>query len=47
MVNRIIEWKNDNEYEIMKYTYNYNVHNVVRYFRNQNGIVSKDILANI
>lgn len=44
MSSKMIEWKNNSktEWEIMKWTYNYTKHEVIRYFRNREGIVSKE-----
>jgi len=49
MATRIIEWKNADktEYEIMKWIYNYNKHEVYRYFRNSAGIITKDKIGSL
>ena len=49
MTTKIIEWKNKakTEYEIMKWTYNYTNHSVVRYFKNADGIITKTLTVNI
>ena len=46
MATRIVEWKNkeNTEYEIMVYVYNYSIHRVIRYFKNAEGIITKDIM---
>lgn len=45
MTTKIIEWnsKDGLEYELMKWTYNYSEHSVIRYFKTEKGI-SKDIV---
>ena len=45
MATRIIVWKKDGEWEIMKWVYNYNKHEVHRYFRNVEGKITKDKLG--
>lgn len=45
MTTKIIEWKKNNEYEIMKWVYNYSRHEVYRYFRDTEGKITKTKLG--
>jgi len=47
MATRIIEWSKNGELEIMKWVYNYSVHEVYRYFRNKEGNITKHKLGSL